>query len=398
MTPRRNQPAGHPEQGERQGRQEIPPQDQRVGEPQGRQEADPQELHSGKGERVGGEPAIPYEEHRQPTERHPPEEDHESHALRPGMEGEDIPDRLPRHALGLPLLGHQLPERLPRRQQEGREGESDPHRQDREPEEPPAALLPLPPQEIPHREEKRRPDDRRRPQVEPDREASQDHIRHGETRLQAPPPGRERRRRGQGEEGHRQIGAGDPAVEDEEGREGEEPGENEGHLRRQPPRDRQGERQEEQEPADDRGGAEADLRQLHPGIEEQPEERGERDAVVALLVGGEDRLDRHGNRRPHRVDLVAVQHLGGEVAEAQGRPEEERGEEPEGEGPGGGQRQRGLQIEIEPLRNSVLPRRALTSTGVPERTRRRASASTGRISSGRSIRSPRPPYPSATLW
>ena len=52
---------------------------------------------------------------------------------------------------------------------------------------------------------------------------------------------------------------------------------------------------------------------------------------------------------------------------------------------------RGPHIEIEPLRNSVLSRWALTSTAVPPRAIRTASWSTGPASSPRSSSSPRPP-------
>ena len=55
------------------------------------------------------------------------------------------------------------------------------------------------------------------------------------------------------------------------------------------------------------------------------------------------------------------------------------------------------QIEIDPFRNSVFPICALTNTGTPARANRRASANTPSISSARSSRNPRPPYPSATV-
>ncbi len=246
--------------------------------------------------------------------------------------------------------------------------------------------------------------------------------------------GLERHAGREGQHGGGHVGARDAAVEDEQRRQRHQGAEERPGRRREAAAGQERQDHQRREPAGQHRQAQQPLVERRATVEQPPVEGGERDAAVGQLVGGEQRRHRLRERGADRMQLVAAEHLVAQVEEPQPGAGEQR--QP-GERSGGGRRRRPKraalaaarwpaarcpgaplalvtpgalvtpatlacrvllhasggprQMEIEPLRNSVLPIRALTSTGAPPLAMRTASASTGSTSSGRAMHSPWPP-------
>ena len=184
--------------------------------------------------------------------------------------------------------------------------------------------------EVPGRVDQGRAHERRRPQVEPDGEPRAGEVGRSERQGAPSPPGLEGDRgHGRGEQ-HRHVGAGDAAVEDERRRDRGQPGEGRARAAVEAGAGPQRQQHEQGEPGDQHGEAHQPLRQGHAGVHQQPVERGQGDAVVGKAVGDQDLPHRHGQGGAQGVQLVAPDHLGGQVPKPQQRAEGERGQQEDG--------------------------------------------------------------------
>ncbi len=339
-----------------------------------------------------------------------------------------------RHLLGLAFRADEADQRWVRRHQEqrARGGEAGGHRAQAHPATPRFRGEPTE-RQLRGAEQQRRGDDGRGAEMEPDGERPEPHVGcRGSVPLpagrgfagaarplvsngacQRAGGGLERHAGREGQHGGGHVGARDAAVEDEQRRQRHQGAEERPGRRREAAAGQRRQEQQRREAAGEHREPQPPLVEHHAMVEQQPVESGQRDAAVGQLIGGEQRRHRLRERGADRVQLVAAEHLVAQVEE----PQPDAGEQRQpGERSGGGRAPLALvtpgalvtpatlacrvllhasggprQMEIEPLRNSVLPIRALTSTGAPPLAMRTASASTGSTSSGRAMHSPWPP-------
>jgi hypothetical protein len=292
------------------------------------QDEQPRDLDHHQGQRIDAETPVAPEEREQTPESRCPEDRGERPDRRPRLQLHDPGQRFPMDLQRVVLVADQRVQRLPGGNQERqesrdlRQADAD-HRRE-------AGVLSAP---VEHQsaqgEQERRHDERRAPQVEVDAERAEDDIGRGGRRPAGAPPRLEGRRGRKAEKGDRHVRPRDAAVDDEERRQGHQPGRGEGGGPAQPP---------ERDPGDDhqRRKAEDQRRQAHPelgegdsAVEEETVEARHGQTGILELVGGEDFPQRQAQGGPHAVELVAAHDLGAQVPQAEERAGEHRRQPPD---------------------------------------------------------------------